>query len=148
MDVAAIEDLLTRAAGLLDAELSEDEAAARYALDVRFADGRQQRVYVFLGAGSPHYRHLGDERRIAYASSYVGELTDGVDAGDLLRKNAESSLAAVSVFFKPGELQETIYTSAGLPLAAATPEALAAVIDETAGMADAIEEELFGVDRY
>ena len=39
-----------------------------------------------------------------------------------------------------------IYTSAGIPFAVATPGVLAALIDEVAGMADAIEEELFGVD--
>jgi hypothetical protein len=148
---AELEALLLAAASRLGSDLVE-ERPGRWQVEVRFADGRKQRVFLYLGEGSPHYRHLGGERRILFAASWVGPWREGLDAAALLRRNAESSLAMVSVFFAPpaGEpdFAETIYATAGLPLAVASGPALAAVIDEVAGMADTLEQELFHTDVH
>jgi hypothetical protein len=148
-----LEGLLVGAAELLQTDVVEDPASQkpRWYLEVNFKDGRKQRVYVDVGQGSPHYRHVGDDQRLVYATSRVGTLQPGLDAVDLLRKNSQSSLASVSIFYSatPDDpLNEMIYTTAGVPLGIATPGSLAALIDEVAGMADAIEEELFGVDEH
>lgn len=150
--MSALEGLFLGAAELLRTDVVEDPTtqSPRWYVEVSFADGRKQRVYLDVGQGSPHYRHLGDDRRLVYATSRIGNLQPGVNATDLLRKNSESSLASVSIFYSDDPrdpLNEMLYTTAGVPLAAATPAVLAALIDEVAGMADAIEEELFGVDE-
>lgn len=151
MTDAELEALLQTAAGRLGSDLTEQEPG-RWLVEVRFADGRRQRVFLYLGEGNAHYRHLGDERRLLFAASHVGPWGPGLDAAALLRKNAESSLAMVSVFFAPagaaGEFAETIYTTAGLPLAVVSAPAITSMIDEVAGMADALEQELFTVDRH
>lgn len=149
--MSQVEGLLLGAAEALQTDVVEDPDSntPRWYVEVKFADGRKQRVYLDVGQGSPHYRHMGEDQRLVYATSRIGNLQDGLDATDLLRKNSESSLASVSIFYSddPADpLNEMIYTSAGIPFAVATPGVLAALIDEVAGMADAIEEELFGVD--
>lgn len=152
MNDAEIETLLLAAAGQLGTELLEQEVLGRWSVEVKFADGRKQRVYLYMGEGSAHYRHLGNERRILFAASHVGPWGPGVDATALLRKNAESSLAMVAVFYAPagpeGELTETIYTLGGLPVASLTGPSLASLIDEVAGMADTLEQELFQHDVH
>lgn len=148
---AELEALLLGAAGALSSDLVE-EAPGRWHVEVRFTDGRRQRVFLYLGEGSGHYRHLGAERRLLFAASHVGPWGPGIDAAALLRRNAESSLAMVSVFFAPagegGGFAEAIYTTAGLPLAVVTPQAVASMIDEVAGMADTLEQELFQTDVH
>lgn len=151
MTDSELEALLQVAAGKLGSDLSE-ESPGRWQVQVRFADGRRQVVFLYLGEGSAHYRHLGGEQRLLFAASHVGPWGPGIDAAALLRKNAESSLAMVSVFFAPagqeGQFAETIYTTAGLPVAVLTAPAITSLIDEVAGMADTLEQELFAVDRH
>lgn len=152
MNDAELETLLLAAAGQLGTEQLEQESPGRWSVEVRFADGRRQRVFLYLGEGSAHYRHLGRDRRLLFAASHVGPWGPGIDAAALLRKNAESSLAMVAVFYAPagaeGELTETIYTLAGLPVTALTAPAIASLVDEVAGMADTLEQELFQRDVH
>jgi hypothetical protein len=152
MNDAAINRLLQRVGEKLKAELRED-APGRWSLEMRFKDGRSQRVHLYLGDANAHYRYLGDEQRFLFAASLVGPLRASLDPSQLLRANAQSTLAALSIFFgEAGQtdgdpLAETIYASAGLPLDVVTPESAAGMIDEVAGMADSLEQKLFGHDE-
>ena len=131
---------MKKAAELLDCELERGDGVD-FILDMDTHEDRSQYVYVWQDDDT-RLDHLKDKKYI-FIESNVGNYSDRIDA-ELLLEEAESFVFC-RLYIDPDE-ENMICVQAALPASLATPELLAAVIQEVADEADRLEDDFFGTD--
>ncbi len=142
------EEQALAAAELLGAELEYDaDDPTSWSLQLTIEpEGRQHRVFVFpIEETERSAVHMAEEPGFVCASAIVGPLNERVDLNFCL--SAASHMVFARVTIREIDGQDTVMVEGSLPLMELNPAFLAALIEESALLADSFEERFFGIDE-